>query len=82
MKDTKSIKLTQKEVDAKLAALVELQLDINAKSKEKKDLNDQLADEFARNERKYRKVVETRNGFFRRVPHGWDIIAKPVVEVA
>lgn len=82
MKDTKSIKLTQEEVDEKLAALVAVQLDINAKSKAKKDLNDQLADEFTRNEKKYRKGVETASGFFRRVPHGWDIIAKPIVEVA
>lgn len=82
MKDGKSIKLTQDEVDAKLAELVSLQIEINEKNKAKKELSDELSDEFSRNERKYRKGVETANGFFRRVPHGWDIIAKPVVEVA
>jgi len=79
---TQTTKLTQEQIDAALADLAEVQQEIKSRSKIKEQLVRMLDDEFTRHESKYRKGVETRKGYLKRVPRSWDIVSVPVVEVA
>ena len=75
------MKLTKNQIKEKQQELVEVILKLDALGKQKKSLVAILDDDFNENEAKYRNGIVTPKGVLMRKPR-WDVVAKPVVEVA
>ena len=75
------MKLTKTQIKEKQEELVETILKLDALGKQKKSLVAILDDDFNENEAKYRSGIVTPKGVLMRKPR-WDVVAKPVVEVA
>ena len=75
------MKLTKNQIKEKQQELVEVILKLDDLGKQKKSLVAVLDDDFNENEAKYCNGVVTPKGVLMRKPR-WDVVAKPVVEVA
>ena len=75
------MKLTKNQIKEKQQELVEVILKLDDLGKQKKSLVAILDEDFNENEAKYRNGVVTPKGVLMRKPR-WDVVAKPVVEVA
>ncbi len=75
------MKLTKNQIKEKQQELVEVILKLDDLGKQKKSLVAILDDDFNENEAKYRSGIVTPKGVLMRKPR-WDVVAKPVVEVA
>ena len=75
------MKLTKNQIKEKQEELVETLLKLDALGKQKKSLVAILDEDFNENEAKYRNGIVTPKGVLMRKPR-WDVVAKPVVEVA
>ncbi len=74
------MKLTKQETLAARTELVKTILKINALGKSRDALKEKLAGDFESHKKEYFDGIQTEAGILIRKPHGYDIIAKELVE--